>query len=353
MKHLFIIHSSITWLVTQKLIETEQLPLNECVILTDRRMPVPKGQYNIIEISDIILSDLKAREATQIIKNQQLNRIALQAIDQIITSVCKKEEKYYIYLPHHRDLRYWAFTTHPQCAQFFYTEEGTMSYWGTRPHPTIPQYTGWQWGAKRFILTLAHDWYLKGRAPALPRSFHPDHPKYGGAFGLSELAFPGLSNVKVLPLPFQHLPAWEHVQRVLVFGPYVEFGEMPQEVRLKVTRELFNYYIEHHIQNIYIKFHPSQYLNKHNMQQLKQLIEEYSDQIQFTEITQSVSLENIAYSSKADFYLITSSVAIYAVLCGSRVISYAQQVLKYHPAFQKTLDAVPKNVREKIKFIEF
>ncbi len=353
MKHLFIVHSSITWLVTQKIMENEQLPPADCVILTDRNMPIPPGEYPGFDISKMELYDLKWREIKYFFSHGRQNRVQLKEIDHIISTVCPEEESFHFYLPHHRDLRYWAFNTHPQCKQFFYTEEGTMSYWGTRPHPTIPQYHGWQWEMKRFILTLSHNWYLQNRAPALLRSFYPQHPKYGGAYGLSKLAFPGLPKLHVLPLPFTHLPEWEDTQHVLVFGPYVEFGEFPQKVRLRVTRELFTYFVKRRITNVCVKFHPSQFSKKKNLEQLKALINEYSDRIQFTEIPQEVSLENIAYSSESDFYLVTSSVAIYAALCGNRVISYAQQILKYHLEFQNTLDAVPKNVWKKLEFIEF
>ncbi|MFN7116093.1 MAG: hypothetical protein ACK4TA_04800 [Saprospiraceae bacterium] len=353
MKHFFIVHSSITWLVSKQLMESEQLSPADCTILTDRRMPVPPGAYHIKDITDLSLHDLKWREANQLLQLQQQNRVRLREIDQIITSFCTNGENFQLYLPHHRDMRYWAFTTHPRCERFFYIEEGTMSYWGTNPIPVIPQHLGWHWMVKRFILNLLYDWYLLGRAPALPRNFHTNSRKYGGAYGLSKLSFPGLPNVKLLPLPFESSPEWAHVQHVLVFGPYVEFGELPQAVRLKVTQQLFNNFIKNGISTIYIKFHPTQLAHPKNLAQLKALIATFSDRIEFIELPQSVSLENIACSSKANFYLITSSVAIYALLCGSRVMSYAKQVLKYHPNFQKTLDTMPKKVWEKLEFIEF
>lgn len=353
MKQLFIVHSNITWLITQKLIETERLNPADCIILTDRRMPVDTCNFKVTDISDLTLHDLKWRELAQVLYFRQQNQGHLQAIDRIIANLCPNGESYQLYLPHHRDLRYWALTSHRQCARFFYVEEGSMSYWGVCPNPVIPQYQGLTWQVKRFFLTLAHDWYLQGRVPALLRSFYPDHQKYGGAYGLSDMVFPGMHHLKVLPLPFQPMPEWAQVQRVVAFGPYVEFGQMSKAVRMQVTQELLDYFIRQNISKVYFKYHPSQLTHPENLNALKELIGTYQDRIQLIEIPSSVSLENIAYTAKADFYLITSSVAIYALLCGSRVISYGKQVLKYEPEFQKTLDTLPQNVQEKLEFIEF
>lgn len=345
MKHFFIVHSNITWLITQQLIKRKQLTDYECVLLIDRRLQINSGQIRKINISDLSLHDFRLREAAQVVKHYNENRETLHQIDAAVAAVCPAKELYELYLPHNKRFKYCAFQSHSQCKRFYYIEEGNLSYAGNsfdKPRPFI----------KHLILSVFYKFYLQDRVPPFPNSFSIEHPKYAGAFGLSELAFPGFPSKNILPLPFTERPELKQIRQVWVFGPYVEFGEMPQEVRLRLSREFLEYLIKKGVNEIHIKFHPTQYLHPDLMSELRKTLHHYQDQITLHEIPQSVSLEDIAYSSRADFYLITSSAAIYAIACGCRVFSFAYRAVEYHPSFQKTLDAVPENIRQKIEFIE-
>ncbi len=345
MKHFFIIHSSITWLIAQKIMEQEKLQATDCVLLTDRSFPKKTTNIQTVDISDLFLYDIKSENIGKIFIHYRRNLKTLAQIDSIVARHCPKNKPFYLYLSHQKNYKYFAFFTHPQCQRFFYIEEGALTYAGNQFDNNYPWF-------KKLVLSILYRIFLKGRVAPFPNSFDFKHPKYGGAYGLSEWAFPGAPKVSVLPLPFTEQPELKNIHNILVFGPYVEFGEKPQEVRLRVTREFFEFLIREKITEIHYKFHPTQLAYPENLEPLRSLIQEYSDRIHFQELTQEIALEDAAFSSHANFYLITSSVAIYAILCGSRVISYAPQVVKYYPRFQKMLDAIPKQIRKKIEFIE-
>lgn len=345
MKYFFVVHSNITWLIIKNLIAQEKLPSADCLILIDRNLNIQVDNIQSKNISNFHLYDIKSAKIHHTFSNYQRNKKILAEIDKIINTFCLKNETFHFYLPHQKKYVYFAFFTHAQCERFFYVEEGNLSYASNQFDPKRSKF-------KYLILSILYSIFLANLVPPFPRSFDFSHPKYGGVYCVNELAFPRFPNKKLLPLPFTNQPTLANIRRVWVFGPYVEFGEMPQEVRIELMRKFLNYLIQNNIKQIHYKFHPSQLLHPDLLAKTKSVLQEYKEKIELVELEQTVSLGDLAYTSKADFYLNTSSAAIYALACGSKVYSYAQEAVKLHPPFQKTVDAIPENIHQKMEFIE-
>lgn len=344
MKYLILVHGNLILGMARQLLAQVDWPEREIVWVTDRQFKVPLNGQEEMDISAIELPPFRGKDAVNIPGFLRSNKHNLAQLDQLLG---KLDHDFILVLPHTQNFKYHAMLTHPACRGFYLLEEGKLSYTRGIEWPTHLSHR-----LKASALSWLYQKYLGGRVPAFPLTFDSRHPKYQGAFATSELAFPGIGQVQRIPTPFQADPALRHFEKVLVFGPYVEYDELPLVTQVLGIRALFRYLVEQGIGQIHFKFHPAQLARGESPLLIRKAMEDFAEQIQFEEIPPEISLENIAASSKADFYLATSSTAIYAVAMGRPVYSYAPYYIRLQPDFQQVLDDLPAVIREKMHWLE-
>ncbi len=344
MKTLVLVHGNLILGMARQLLATRQWPADEIVWVTDRRYTLPPEDRPVLDISHLDLPPFRFKEAARLKSFFQATRSDLMQLDELLNGL---QSEFRVVLPHLRSFKYHAMVTHPACRGFYLLEEGKLSY--TRG---IIWPDNWKHRLKTVILKQLYAFYLQGRVPPFPPDFDDQHPKFLGAFATSELAFPGIAQVERISIPFKKDPALEYYERVLVFGPYAEYEELPLAVQLAGIRALFEYFTRQSITQVHFKFHPKQLAVGTSPAAIRQLMAEYATSIRFDEIPAPVSLENIAASAPVEFYLATSSTAIYAVAMGRKVHSYAPYLIKLHPGFQQVLDDLPEVIRREMSWLE-
>lgn len=342
MTHLILVHSSLTYAVAKKIIALESWSIDSVRLVIDRNFPTSEEAGQTIDISDIEINPLRWRKRREFFMIWKKNTRSIKTLDQILHSL---GSEYVVVLPHLQNLKYYALCSYKDCKGYYLMEEGVLSYADEVNSDSIIK------KLKKFILKMIYRILYNSRIPPLPTNFSADRT-YLGAFSITEHSFPSLSGKKMIPYPFSYEPKLSHFRNVLVLGPYFEFGQLSMEIELKGLEALFNYFIKNEIFEVHYKFHPAQLEQNHSPALIRDLMKKYEIGIRFNELRPDISLENIAVSSKADFYLATSSTAIYTVDIGRRVYSYANFLLKFRPEFSSVLESMPKATRERMIFLD-
>ncbi|MFK7810818.1 MAG: polysialyltransferase family glycosyltransferase [Saprospiraceae bacterium] len=325
MKYLFYIHSHITNLVAKQIVTEKQLPVVDCLFLLARNyksdfensIELPYTHYPVDSFGVEVLfwkNWAKINELDQWVKNKTDN------------------QDYIFYTPQSGFNFFYLVVNHPKCKGFAYLEEGLCSYLEEKELRN-PKKEFW----------LRDKWYelnYKGRSKSVKHFYDLKHTKYLGCFGISEYAFPGLPKKNKLNVPFVVKNSKEHYEHVVILGQYVEYGEMTQSTLIKVMDDLFQCLVEKGIKRIHLKFHPVQE-EEQSIKPIKKIIKKYDTQITVDLLGQNVVLENIAFSTDANFYIVSSSVGIYASIAGNKVYCLAKKVAALEPVFQKKIDSFP------------
>ncbi|MCB0689023.1 MAG: hypothetical protein KDC53_20935, partial [Saprospiraceae bacterium] len=329
--------------VAKEIITTESWSRDSVLLVIDRNFPMPEEAGPMMDISGVEMDSIRWSTWRKFFKIWNQNRKSIKHLDKMLRPV----GEFQIIIPHLINFKYYTLTSNQFCKGFYLMEEGVLSYTDV---VDLSHSVNQKW--KTFFLRLIYQLLYHGRLPALPAIFKGACP-YLGAFSITHFSFPSLSKKKIIPWPFYNDPALPNFKNVLVLGPYFEFGQLSMETELKGLEALFHYFVSNQIFDVHYKFHPVQLEQNQSPDLIRALIKRYKKDIDFHEIKPSISLENIAMSSKADFYLATSSTAIYAVEMGRQVYSYANILLKFEPQFQRVVESMPLTFRNKMIFIDF
>ncbi|PHN07564.1 hypothetical protein [Flavilitoribacter nigricans] len=346
-KNLFIVHSSITLRMARAVVQYEQLAMEDCIFLLDRGYRIDQSAARTYDISDLSLSVFRWQGREKLWQTFQTNRRHHAELRRLLEQ--EVGASYQLYLPHSWSYTYLALILHPLCKRYFFIEEGTLTY---NPdlsiydhHPALLRHA-----ALKALLTAC----LGPQFPVFPQPLQFDHPKYDGCYGISEQSFPTLpaAGKHVLPPPFEHHPAYEDIQHILIPGPWIELNYCTVEQYRTLKTALFQYFVDQGIRTLHVKFHPLQYHRQESMPVFYEIAGQFADRIELVELPADTSPEEIAFSSSADFYLAYSSVTIYASQFGCRVLSYARPMYAHWPAFRRVFDNLPAVVTENMSFLD-
>ena len=333
MQHLFYVHSAITLLLARAVIQHEGLDAGRIAWLTDRGVTVPNvPAERVLEVSDWQWQSLSHRAQ---------NADLLRRLDDWL-STRFGDAPFRCYLPHHllRTLR--AVISHPRCAGYAYLEEGLDSYQPLAQLADIHQLSPPGLPAR-----LAHRIKFHGRIPAERAFLRPESTRFHGAYCLSPEAFPDLpaGRKTVLPSPFQRRPEYAHYRHVLAPSPESEVGYYPLADQLLVVERLLRALAARGVAGLHVKYHPRQLRPGGSAPAFRALFERLSDLLPVTEIAPDHSLEEIAVSSGATFYVGTSSVGLYAAVSGCPVYSYAPWLTAQNSVYRTVEDRMPPAFR--------
>jgi hypothetical protein len=335
-RHLFLVHSSITYLVTRQIIAVEQLPAAACAYgLLRNFQPDPDDP-----VAARALPDVPLPLTWRIWQPRQ--RIA--ALDREVAALTGGDE-FTLYCPHTDLPMARLLLTHPRCRALHYVEEGTASY--LKPSQLRGHSAGSLKAGLRQLLA-------GGRAPELPY-YLPE--RFGKAYGISPHSFPELPRGVVLPLPFRSMvltPAPGRNAVVLVPDALVEFGFVEPELMLRVMHRLLDELLARGFREVLYKLHPVQAQRSESRTFYEQdVFGPYRDRLTVRELPGTTSLEDFAFSyPDVAFAIVGSSSGLYAALCGRKVFTIApylgQQseraaaVLgRLPPVFFELMEAVP------------
>lgn len=327
-KHVFFVHSAITYLVACEVIALKQLPEEQLLFLTHRgfKVPQPKFKSHVFPYSwspepfPFKINFLKSWERVR-----QFDRF----IDKLT-----HHSSYIIYLPHSSFRVLKLLISHPRCKGYAYLEEGLSSY-NRIEQVNKPPYYGSVHPLDRLL--------NRNRIP--DRFFFNQH--YEAVYGLHEEVFPDFEKRVVLqsregrrmgfPADYEKRHALQQYDgaHILVLDAISVYGAVKREVHLYAFLKMLKTLEAAGIRQAYIKYHPAQ-IDMEESALFRKTASLFSQTLGLTEIEQEVSLEVVAQTCTAvTFYVNLSSVGLYAAKAGQSVYSWAPYLMELDDEYRQ------------------
>ena len=334
MYHVFVVHSYITHLVAERVVEHERLEGSSVVFLTARNFSPARARYRCVPIDISPNPETFPRQ-----RNVLDSWRRLRAWDRFLEGLTGGEP-FHFYTPLTGWRSHQVIKTSPLCAGFSFLEEGLNSYCTREEieaiHPT----------------QVARFWDKVGYRNRIGNAsfFDEGHTK---AYGTTRAAFPGLAHAVILEDVFSGGEEQDvsGVENVLVFDSLTVYQRLRLESLLVAVRRLMDALRAEGAKSIHYKFHPAQ-LGTREVPVLESLLRESEPSIHAERLPDQVCLETLA-GSRPDvrFFVNLSSSGLYAALKGCPVFSYARWVAEAEPRFVRDIERVPRVFQHEVPFL--
>ncbi|WP_158975122.1 polysialyltransferase family glycosyltransferase [Cellulophaga sp. L1A9] len=317
MKHIFFLHSHITYFVSIAVINYKKINKQDILFVTARNY------------TNNTLKNLKTIDLSK--EYDELNRIYINKFYSIYPYIKKfdkklkfelKQESFTAYLPHVENKLMQLFATHKNCKAFNIIEEGGTSY---APHFMTFQFNNiWESVIKKTfnsILSVFNNRFYYVKVYDI-RTFKKSEPTI--FYSIDDRAFQGL------PYTIKLIPSIEDISisykidnsYALVLEGAVEQGNLNFNTLLKGIIEIIS---KEKFEKIYIKYHPVQ--STDNRKKIESTFKDHN--IQFFIIPDEIPFEQIAISSKNLHVLgFSSSLLFYSKAFGCNVTTYENTLME-------------------------
>lgn len=310
MKHIFWVHSHITYLIATVIIEYNNL--NDSTILLTRNYTLPFKTKATVFAFPYYFTPSKTKHRLISKINIISSMKSIKHCNKLIDQICKNKD-FIFYAPLFNQPSIQCFIEHLNCRKFYYIEEGSASY------RTLEYFQN------NSIIEKMKCTYLKllPYSNILGRNFYDDeHPKFFGTYSFFKDAFPWNDNEKYI-LPFNQIKKIDKIETdaFLFFDALVEFGHVSMDVFIKVLNDVIKFLILKEYKIVSFKFHPEQKKERNNKNKIISLFNQYSNSITFIELNSDFIAENYFMQYKSNVFVFLSSIGIYAKKSGSKVLS--------------------------------
>lgn len=330
--NVFVIHSSITYLISLAIIKNRGINISDVLFLRMRNFAIE------LKADNHNLPEFKRKKLLNIIAN----KILFKRYDSFLNTITKGR-KYHLYIPHHISDAFYILTSSRNCISYNYIEEGLSSY--LRLDIANNRFsTVFKNKLHAIFIPFITRLTFKNRIIVNRNTFDCNHKKYGYAYGLFEYSFPDFFKRKILSpvFPKEETNDLEHV---LIIGKEIEAQFIQEEVYIKMLESFFLIFEQvYGGKIIHYKWHPGQSIHIKNV--VLNIFKKCKT-LSIQELNQNVSLETLSFTTNAIFYQIFSAAGFYAALFGRQVYSFSN-IIDSEILRQKTKD-VPEIYFQVIK----
>jgi hypothetical protein len=324
MKHVFVVHSSITDAMAQAVIDSRQIAQRDCVFWCEREaVPARWADRQFRYPRDARYSDQEDWDA----------------VPKFIAGACGND-RFTFYVPHLWPYSWCRVVSLPRCVGYYWLEEGMLSY--TVAHQ--------DWYPRRQIAaSFARHWlrsFFPARQRYSPLSAWDADRKYKGAYCSSSLAFddfPGRQVVEGVLKPPPDVARWRGAHIVamppLTTPQQAEYFDLVFAAMDKRLRNLDG--------KGYYRFHPDQIRYPATASPWRKIFE---DEWGLEAMDPTESVDKIVHNVPCAVHLCDSSVGIYALTGMSKVVCYVNYPTAQHSAkvFRELSGAMSSNYEEVI-----
>jgi hypothetical protein len=344
MKHVFWVHSYITYFIAKKIIEQNKLDKNEVIFLKDRDFEIYDPYIEFLQ------PDLRYKFSVgNLLRNWRL----IRRYDQWIERITDRDQ-YILYYPH-TGLRHLDYLlTHKNCRGYCLVEEGTAAY-SNNLRPL-------KYRKKNFsVMGIKYLVMYKGRVRH-SRDFYNDD--YLHAYGLSELAFAGFPRRVIFDSRFKtshgNSPAIGKNALLFLLSCLVETNQMDTGKYMDAVMDSLEKFFDRYEKEssapprvLYIKPHPQTDVDSPYFSELMERIKAlYSSRVEIRPWTFG-PVETFLDNGGLTLLSIDSSVVLYAAMNDLRVYC-CQDIFLPHvrsATYRRMEDIIPPALAEKIHFI--
>lgn len=322
LKHLFYIHSPITYYVSIAVIIYEKLPKEQCVLLFDRDVEIPNTEYR----ESIFKVPYSFMEVLKVYNKFWKAWPRLKVLDHFIKKVTHKEA-FIFYTPSTFTNQLKLVLKNKKCKGYNVIEEGLASYYTLETVNKIYHNISQPRRLNSFLYRLNFKFRLKYETEFLDSS-------YKTVYCISAKAFPGYKNRIEMPYPFLNEKPYPSYKNILILDSLVESGMISFATFTFAMIDFFEILVKNDISELHYKRHPNQYRTP--VDPYNTLFNKLCNKIHFIEIPENESLEFIAGSGKIkelQFFCTYSSAGLYASLSNRKVYSLIELFGKYDDSF--------------------
>lgn len=334
MKHVFLVHSTTTELVSRAVLRRERVPEGDELLLCSRRH-VPAGPRLRWKPIHYRHNPESFPSCTNPLRSRALRRRFDLAVANWVGG-----ERFVFYTPQTSQRFMQLLMSHPLCTGFSFIEEGLGSY-KTRDQVdrSEPPRALSRWDRVCF----------GGRL----RDGHFFAAGHRNAFGVGEEVFPGFEKRVILDGAFDtvspELPAG--VECILVLSGLPAYGLLDLSVETRALERALDDCHAAGIRRVHYRYHPS-FTGSTLTAPYMALFERHAERFLFEELPAPIVLEAIRPAVPGLVILTNvSSIAIYAARNGCSVLSYARYVEKEDPPFGDTILSLPDVFHRSVHYL--
>lgn len=345
MKHLFYIHSYITYYVGLEVIKHHALNHSDCILMYGRKFkplhpPVDMQQVDLPFTHHPVNSFAVERKFWKGWKK-------LSRFDAFVKELTRGDSfKLYTNQTGIDFIR--LFISHKKCKGFNFLEEGLYSYYPLDEVNSFLCPAGFSTVAYKVLLYLNYRGRLSGE-----RLFF--NFGYEAVYGLQTSSFPGFSNRKILSNPFINEGESAGIEgAMLVLDALFEYGKVSRDVYEQGLKSAFDYFKAEGITHVWLKLHPEHYNTTTQHRNIRNLIAEFGKDVRIDVLPAEVCLERLAgdrQAEKLSFYVFLSSVGMYAALSNRNAFSFALLIAERDEQYKQRVQNLPNAFKEKVKFL--
>ncbi|MCQ2058840.1 MAG: hypothetical protein MJY71_03305 [Bacteroidaceae bacterium] len=331
MKHLFISHSGITYLIAKQYIADYQIALSDVLFIFARGTDIPKEDSDVFAHytypSGLLKSGNKKIFSFFYVKRKS----NLKWVERTITSEFGKDT-FILYTPNTDSMDLVSvLVTMKNCEKYYLVEEGTGSYLPKDKVFNLYHYLGKSRVKFELRCLLYRRFYILRDTP-----FSTREAKYSGFVTVSDKSFEDYAGErKMVSCPFHTYPVSNPADVVLSIDYCLVLYYSTDDV-IYLFKYLSEYLQNKGSQHIAYKFHPSFYKNQDQINTFRKLINDYFTDAE--ELDHTVSLESYILSCHADFYSSSSSVGFYVSKYGINCYCYTTVLKGRNQEYDKQME---------------
>ncbi|MGI8952514.1 MAG: hypothetical protein ACR2FN_13130 [Chitinophagaceae bacterium] len=333
MKHLFLVHSPVTYLTSVAVIKEQRLSKEDAVIIfiEFEKLTQKNEQYTGVSLNEFFTNKTFLKKFYNYFRYFNIST----RIDKLVDSTIK-QEKFIAYIPVLL-LASKALITHPNCCTFNFIEEGLANYYREETLNSLAAINSrdpWRSSVFKNMKTIFNEMYLVLRGynfklQALPFSYSCynsfNNVKF---FGLSQNSFPLIDERKKIVVSFEKkdFVSIKQPHDFILDNKIIWIGDggvfhhgFSEALYLQgIKKGCIDFIKEKKQRNIFIKFHRDEpgYLRK----KVQKLFED--NEISFEVIPDSVIMELLLFDAKNVMLIgVYSSLLYYASIMGHQSFS--------------------------------
>lgn len=199
MKHIFFVHSNLTYLGALSVINQLNINSKDIILSTNYSFKLPNSEIPTINLSNLLEKNTERKSWKERLFNSRCNYLKF---DDLLNNLVD-QQKFAIYLPHIGHKEYRIIANHPNCLEVNFIEDGIGSY-----IPTLKKHKG-LYGGQLFFEQKKQDLIRALYKRKIVHSFMPKHlyetapikkkeaPKF---FGFTDKSFQHLKDIHKIKL---------------------------------------------------------------------------------------------------------------------------------------------------------
>lgn len=338
-KHLFFVHSHITFQVAKAIMREKHIARKNGIFLAGRGFDPKDADYPVVVFP---FSD----DHFLIYKNFFRGLHYLRDIDAFVSSICEGE--FIFYCPHTYSIFSPVLASHKLYRGYCLIEEGLSSYNSIAEMNLMTPPV--RLSRKQKILSKI--FYFDRFAD---REFFKDDCLE--TYATSAEAFPDFPRTVVLNVNDgkggKHTVIAGEVEYLLVFDSTVETNAVSAENFIRGFRYVVSHFSDKRFfeKTIHVKLHPYQYVDRWFADRLIAHLKQQLPKSNIVEIQSDVSIEALCIDCRAELYVGITSLALYAARQGRKVYSFARRIGELEPTYSIKLSQQPKVFSEAVEFL--